>query len=93
MRSRRSCNWFSMVLVLSLLFGSNVALSQVNALYQGANRNEFIKKWLFLGPVPIAGEKGEVPGEEAQKKAFQPDYQERFPGCGSAGRKGRKDTF
>jgi CubicO group peptidase (beta-lactamase class C family) len=70
---RRVFIWLLMVLVSVLLTGGSVALSQENALYQGANKNEFMKEWLILGPVPIPSAKGGAPDEEVQKKAFGTD--------------------
>ncbi|HVN78108.1 MAG TPA: serine hydrolase [Terriglobia bacterium] len=53
---------------------ATVALSQENALYQGANHKEFMKKWLMLGPISIPRSKGETPDEEVQKKAFETEF-------------------
>jgi hypothetical protein len=72
-KSRKVFVCFLMILASVLLTGLSAILSQENAVYQGVNKNEFMKKWLIIGPVPIPSTKDVAPEEAVQKKAFGTD--------------------
>ena len=73
-KRRRVLVCFLMALGSILPTAATVAQSQSNVLYQGTNQNEFMKKWLTLGPISVPRSKGETPDEEVQKKAFETDF-------------------
>jgi len=57
------------------LLGAPVAtLAQNPASYKGIQKDEFMRRWLVLGPIPISPESTSKPDEEAQKKAFSMDW-------------------
>jgi hypothetical protein len=50
------------------------ALAQNPASYKGIQRDEFMRRWLVLGAIPITSDPTSKPDEEAQKKAFGTDW-------------------
>jgi CubicO group peptidase (beta-lactamase class C family) len=55
-----------------LLLGVTVRVTAAeNATYTGLKPDEFMRRWLVLGPLPVSNEKS--PDETAQKKAFADD--------------------
>jgi CubicO group peptidase (beta-lactamase class C family)/ATP-dependent Clp protease adapter protein ClpS len=68
-------------LVLALLLPWRAANAADSAAYAGLTPDEFLKSWLILAPVPVAGDGTSSPDEAAQKKAFAEDW---FAGQGGA---------
>jgi hypothetical protein len=50
---------------------SSAAVTAGTAAYTGVKPDEFMKRWLVLGPIPVSAE--QAPDEDAQKKAFADD--------------------
>ncbi len=42
--------------------------------YSGLPADEFLKRWLILGPLPVTDNKAQSPDEATQKKAFETDF-------------------
>src|SRR5436190_9017720 len=63
--------WSFIPVLAGLMFFSPVACTTGTASYTGLNPDEFMKHWLVLGPIPVAGEAS--PDEDTQKKAFADD--------------------
>ena len=73
-KCRRILICYLTVLASVPLIEDRLALSQGMVLYRGVKTNEFMKRWLILGPVTIPRAKGEDPDEEVQKKVFETDF-------------------
>ncbi len=69
-------------LALALLMSDGLANAADTATYAGLPPDQFLKNWLILAPVPVAGEGQGAPDEAAQKQAFAEDW---FAGQGGAG--------
>jgi hypothetical protein len=69
--SHAVCAWLGFVCFLGL---SDAALAQSAASYNGIQKDSFMRRWLVLGPIPIAPESASKPDEESQKKAFEKDW-------------------
>jgi len=60
--------------VLALIAAGRPANAAEQANYAGLAPDAFMKTWLVLGPVPIAGVEKGAPDEAAQKNAFAEDW-------------------
>ncbi len=60
-------------LALAVLSSVEVAQAADPATYSGSKPDEFLRRWLILAPVPVAGEGKSTPDDAAQKKAFAED--------------------
>ena len=69
-------------LALGMLAPASALNAADTASYTGLAPDEFMKKWLILAPIPVAGSAEGEPDEAAQKKAFGGDW---FAGQGGAG--------
>src|SRR5262245_5101765 len=73
--SKRQCLAASLLVCLEFaVWIPGVGFAQNPALYQGIQKNEFMKQWLVLGPIPIASQSVSSPDEDSQKKAFGTDW-------------------
>src|SRR5262249_50183003 len=73
--SNKQCLAASLLFCLASAFWIPVAgFAQNPAIYQGIQKNEFMKQWLVLGPIPIAPQSVSSPDEDSQKKAFGTDW-------------------
>ena len=61
--------WLGFVCLLGI-----PALAQNPASYEGIKKDDFMRRWLVLEPIPITAESSSKPDEEAQKKAFEKDW-------------------
>jgi CubicO group peptidase (beta-lactamase class C family) len=64
--------WRALPLLIGLLLLSSAAVTAGTADYTGLKPDEFMKRWLVLGPIPVSAEPS--PDEDAQKKAFADDH-------------------
>jgi CubicO group peptidase (beta-lactamase class C family) len=58
-------------MLIGLMLLASAGRAAETARYTGAKPDEFMKRWLVLGPIPVSGEPS--PDEDAQKKAFAHD--------------------
>src|SRR5262245_10926220 len=73
--SNRQCLAASLLVCLAFaVWSPAVGFAQNPAIYQGIQKNEFMKHWLVLGPIPIASQSVSSPDEDSQKKAFGTDW-------------------
>ncbi|HWX18490.1 MAG TPA: serine hydrolase [Candidatus Binatia bacterium] len=77
----KACIAHLCALVLALVGPARAADSANRAAYTGLPPDTFLKTWLILGPIPVAGDGKGTPSEAAQKKAFGDDW---FAGQGGS---------
>jgi CubicO group peptidase (beta-lactamase class C family) len=79
------CYIFAFILTFQLCFGLSIAIGEEMkdnsnpASYKGLTSDEFMKKWLILGPISIFKDDKDQ-GEELQKKAYAEDFLSQYGG-------------
>ncbi len=72
-RCKRLLSLAASVGFVSLVFAGPL-LAQTVPRYPGFAADVYLKRWLVLGPIPLADDKTPSPDEEAQRKAFDIDF-------------------
>ena len=76
--SRHSLTFFGLLIILTIstgIFGAKIAaqndvVATENPVYRDPQPDQFFKKWLVLGPIPVSAEKT-IPDQNKQKKVFE----------------------
>ena len=68
--------WSAVLMLVGLMLLMSAAVAAGSAAYTGVKPDEFMKRWLVLGPIPVSTDRS--PDEDAQKKAFADDLLGHF---------------
>jgi len=71
---RSACAAWFLLCSACLLWIPGAASAQNPASYKGIQKDDFMRRWLVLGPIPIVPDSDSKPNEESQKKAFATDW-------------------
>ena len=71
---RRSHVTWLLLTFVGFLWVPVAALPHNPASYKGIQRDEFMRRWLVLGAIPITSDPSSKPDEDAQKKAFATEW-------------------